>query len=344
MKVYFYVYPSAFQNPGGGEIQLLKTKEYLEKQGVEIKLYDQWKDQLKAGDILHVFGSVKYCYGLMRTAKEAGSFTVLSTICWYDWRSALHTYPQFQQRALNIIRHGVKVFLPWAPSLRKSMMKISDRLLPNSEAEARQLSRYFGMDAKKIRVIPNGVDSLYEKAAPKTFIERYRIQDFFLCVGRIEPRKNQLNLIRAHKGLDRPLVIIGEAVSRYKNYEAQCRKEAAANVHFLGHLPTDSEWLRSAYGACDTFVLPSWFETPGLAALEAALAGAKIVITNGGPTQEYFGEKVSYVDPSSIKNIREAMIQSNQITKNGVLQERIRANYLWEKVAEKTAACYAELK
>ena len=344
MAVYFYVYPSAFQNPGGGEVQLLKTKEYLEKRGIEIKLYDQWKDQLKVGDILHVFGSVKYCYGLMRTAKEAGASVVLSTICWYDWRSAVHTYPQFRQRTLNIIRHGAKVFFPWAPSLRKSMMKISDRLLPNSEAEARQLSRYFRIDPKKIRVILNGVDSFYEKVAPKAFIERYHLQDFFLCVGRIEPRKNQLNLIRSHKGLGRPLVIIGEAVSCYKDYEAQCRKEAAANVHFIGYLTPDSEWLRSAYGACDTFVLPSWFETPGLAALEAALAGAKIVITNGGPTREYFGEKAFYVDPHSVANIREAMIQSNQISKNGLLRERIRENYLWEKVAEKTAACYAELK
>ena len=65
MKVCFYVYPSAFQNPGGGEILLLKTKEYLEKAGVEVRLFDMCHDRFQEGDLLHVFGSVKEALGLM---------------------------------------------------------------------------------------------------------------------------------------------------------------------------------------------------------------------------------------------------------------------------------------
>lgn len=344
MAIYFYVYPSAFQNPGGGEVQLLKTKEYLEKRGLEIRLYDQWKDKLKPADVLHVFGSVKYCFGLMRTAKEVGAKVVLSTICWFDWRSAFHTYPELRQRSLNVIRHLAKVLFPWVPSMRKGMMGLADLLLPNSQAEADQLVRYFGARPEKIKIIPNGVDSLYEKAEPHPFLARYGLKGFYLSVGRIEPRKNQLNLIRAHKGLKRPLVIIGEVVSRYADYEAQCRREAAENVKFLGYLPNDSELLRSAYAACDTFVLPSWFETPGLAALEAGLAGAKLVVTKGGPTREYFGEEAVYAEPQRITDIRQKMERVDSVPKNGRLRQRIRENYLWEKVAEKVADCYAQLK
>ena len=182
MAIYFYVYPSAFQNPGGGEVQLLKTKEYLEKRGLEICLYDQWNNQLKSGDLLHIFGSVKYCYGLMRTAKEVGAKVLLSTICWSDWRSALHTYPSWGQRSLNLIRHAAKVLFPKIPSLRRSMMEIADRLLPNSQAEAKQLVRYFGMKRDKIVVVPNGVDSHYEQADPQPFYSRYGLRDFFLLV------------------------------------------------------------------------------------------------------------------------------------------------------------------
>ena len=68
----------------------------------------------------------------------------------------------------------------------------------------------------------------------------------------------------------------------------KCVKEAGSNVKFLGDLDHSSDMLRSAYAACDVFVLPGWFETPGLAALEAALAGAKVVATKGGSTKEYF--------------------------------------------------------
>lgn len=343
MAIYFYVYPSAFQNPGGGEVQLLKTKEALEKKGYEIRLYDQWKDQFKKGDILHVFGSVKYCYGLMRTAKEVGAKVVLSTICWFDLRGALHTYPDLKQRSLNLIRHIAKASFPWMPSLRRSMMKISDLLLPNSQAEKEQLVRYFWMDPKKICVVPNGVDPHYQNAAPQPFYDRYKIKDFFLCVGRIEPRKNQRALIRAHHGLERPLVIIGEAVSRYKDYENECRKAAAKNVHFLGALPMDSELLRSAYAACHTFVLPSWFETPGLAALEAGLAGAHVIITEGGSTEEYFRDHASYIDPSQIPDIREKM-QRQSVGRNVRLSKHIQEHFLWEKVGEKVAECYASLR
>lgn len=343
MAIYFYVYPSAFQNPGGGEVQLLKTKEYLEKLGFEIRLYDPWKDKLQKGDLLHVFGSVKYCYGLMRTAREAGVKVLLSTICWSDWRSAFLTYPDVRQRTLNVLRHAAKVFCPWVPSMRKAMMEISDVLLPNSREEAKQLIRYFGVKPEKITVIPNGVDSYYEQADPDFFEAEHHLRDFFLCVGRIEPRKNQLALIRAHRGMKKPLVIVGEAVSRYKDYEARCRKEAAENVHFLGYLANDSDLLLSAYAACDTFVLPSWFETPGLAALEAGLAGAKLVTTNGGCTREYFGDDALYIEPGYLPDIRKKMEQASRQEKSHRLRDHIRRHYLWERVAERVADCYRRI-
>ena len=343
MRIFFYVYPSAFQNPGGGEIQLLKTREYLQKRGIETHLYNPWQDKLSKGDILHVFGSVKYCHGLIRTAKEAGARVVLSTICWYDWRSAVYTYPKIKQRTLNILRFLAKWTFPGFPSMRREMIIFSDLLMPNSEAEAGQLVRFFGADRNKIKVIPNGVDLAYEKADPKIFSRRFDIQDFLLCVGRIEPRKNQLALIRAHRGMDRPLVVIGEAVSRYQDYEAECRRAAAKNVQFIGPLPNDSELLRSAYAACHIFALPSWFETPGLAALEAGLAGARLVITDGGSTKEYFAQEADYCDPSSISDIRSQLIRSLQRGKNGRLQGRIRENYSWEKVAEEVERGYQRL-
>ncbi len=344
MAVYFYAHPEAFQDPGGGKVQLEKTKEYLEKEGLEIRLYDQRSHQLHPGDIFHAFGSLKQSYGLMKSAKEAGAKLVLSTICWYDFPSALCAYPDFGRRALNTLRHLAKIFFPWVPSARKALMHLSDLLMPNSEAEARQLVRYFGADPKKIAVIPNGVDSKYISPDPKPFTDRYHLKDFFLCVGRIEPRKNQLGLVRAHRGLEKPLVIIGDPVSTYPDYDRQCRKEAGANVRFLGSLPHDSDLLRSAYAACDTFVLPSWFETPGLAALEAGLAGAKVLITQGGATKEYFGDRVFYADPLRLSDIRAKMKEAAGASTNGKLSEYIRANYLWKRVAEKVAAAYQTLQ
>ena len=43
--------------------------------------------------------------------------------------------------------------------------------------------------------------------------------------------------------------------------------------------------------------MPSFYETPGLAALEAAVVGIPIVITEQGCTKEYFEENVFYCNP-----------------------------------------------
>src|SRR3990167_5426594 len=98
--IYLYAYPSAFQNPGGGETLLLKTKEYLEKMGVEIKLFDLWTDRFKEGDLLHVFGSVKETLGLMQSAKSKGAKIVISPIIWYNWQSALHIPYNLSERLM----------------------------------------------------------------------------------------------------------------------------------------------------------------------------------------------------------------------------------------------------
>ncbi|MDD5226949.1 MAG: glycosyltransferase, partial [Candidatus Omnitrophica bacterium] len=226
MKVAFYVYPTAFQNPGGGEIQLLKTQQSLRDLGLEVKLFDPWQDKLESFDILHTFGSVKEALPMMEAAKRAGVKNVLSTICWYSWRSAWGNYGPLSTRLLAVLRHAAKVFFPFIPSARKQMMDVADVLMPNSESEAGQLKRFFRIPSKKIAVIPNAADPSFLVARPELFIEKYGIRDFILCVGRIEPRKNQLGIIRALKNIMTPLVFVGDPLPDYPDYYQLCRNEA----------------------------------------------------------------------------------------------------------------------
>ncbi len=342
-KIAFYVYPTAFQNPGGGEVQLLKTKEYLEKEGYPVTLFDTWTHKLKNFDILHTFGSVKDALPMMQAAKFAGIKNVLSTICWYSWQSAVGTHGSLKEKTLAITRHAAKSLLPFLPSERKQMMELSDALLPNSESEAAQLRRFFNVSDKKIKIIPNGVDAYFANATPDAFVEKYKLNDFVLCVGRIEPRKNQLNMIKALNSAGVPAVFIGEAVSKYKDYEAACKQAAAKNIHFIGALPRESGLLTSAFAACNTFLLASWLETPGLAALEAGLAGAKVVITSQGATKEYFGNYANYTEPGDITNIREVTLRTFNLPKNDDLKRHIQNHYLWSNTAKKTIEVYEQL-
>ncbi|MDD5643869.1 MAG: glycosyltransferase [bacterium] len=343
MKVLYNLYPSAFQNPGGGEIQMMQTKKFIEKRGLNVHLFDQWKTDLGNYEILHTFGSVKYALDVMEAAKSKGLKNALSTICWYDLRSAWHS-PDFTASSYkNTARYLAKLAFPRFPSMRRRMFEISDLLLPNSVMEAEQISRLFAIGPDKFVVVPNGVDISFRDGDAELFRRKYKIKDFVLYVGRIEPRKNVANMIKAFKNSDIPLVIIGDHVSMYSAYYRQCRELAGGNVHFIGRIEHDDPMLKSAYKACDVFLLPSWFETPGLSALEAAVSGAKIVITSGGCTKEYFGDFVLYVNPSKPGDIYGAVAEALNSRKSEGLKNHVVKNFGWENVAEITIGAYRRI-
>jgi glycosyltransferase involved in cell wall biosynthesis len=345
MKIAFYSYPSAFQNPGGGEVQLLKTKEHLEKMGMEVRLFDQWSDKFDDYDVLHIFGSVKDCVGLMKTARNKNMKIALSSIFWSSFKRAMNEGDNLKKKTELFFRHLAKLLFPYLPSGRRKTMVLSDVIFPNSDMEKKQLVRLFGIPSEKIKVVPNGIDNRFLEAKPDKFIEKFKLKDFALAVGRIEPRKNQLNLIKAFNDLKMKLVVIGNPVSDYISYYETCKKEAGDNIIFIDGMRHEDELLEAAYAACSIFVAPGWFETPSLSALEAASAGASIAITKYGCTKEYFGDCAVYFDPSSIADIRDAIKSAKDIDaeKKKRLKACIKDNYLWNNVAAETIKGYESI-
>lgn len=319
---------------------LLKTKEALEKKGVEVRLFNQWEDRISDFDILHVFGSVKDCLGLMEAAKSQKVKTVLSPIFWSTLQRAVHEYGSLDYKIRMVLRHMVKVIFPAAASSRRKMMEIADVVVPNSSLEAKQVARLFAIDKSKMKIVPLGVDERFSQATPDEFLSKYKIDDFVLTVGRIEPRKNQLNLIKAINKTNLKLVIIGDPVSGYEDYYHKCRSLAGNSVLFINRLQHEDTLLASAYSACSVFVLQGWFETPGLVALEAGLAGAKLAVTKGGSTRDYFEDFVEYLNPASWRAIRKAITNALKKEKTDELKKHIMRNFLWERVAEENIKVY----
>jgi glycosyltransferase involved in cell wall biosynthesis len=333
----------AFQAPGGGENQLIQTGRHLEAMGVPVRLFSPWTDRLEAARLLHLFGMTRETLELARVAKARGVPVVLSPICWYEPRALAALEPDPVRKLTSLAAWGLRCIAPGIPSWRRELLGLADLILPNSSAEATQLVRLFGVDRGRIRVVPNGVLPSVGSASPDLFHDHLAVGPFILSVGRIEPRKNTLGLIQAVRPLERPLVVIGEAPPGLEGYEQECRRAGGERVVWLGRLDHHDPLLASAYAAARVFALPSWFETPGLAALEAALAGCSLVITPYGSTRDYFGDLVEYARPNRVVEIREAVSNS---WSNGVdprLARLIATHYLWPKVAEITAEVYDEV-
>jgi glycosyltransferase involved in cell wall biosynthesis len=333
----------AFQTPGGGENQLVQTGRHLEALGRRVGLFCPWTDRLQKASVLHLFGMSREGLELARRARALGTPVVLSPICWFQPAALWKLESSLSRKLLALGSWGSRRIIPGLPGWRRELLSLCERILPNSRAEARQLTTLFGVDPRRINVVPNGVNESFRLASTRPFRERYGDDDFVLYVGRVEPRKNPLGLIRAVRPLGWPLVIVGEAPPEATSYLRQCREEGGDGVRWLGQMAHEDPLLASAYAAARVFALPSWFETPGLAALEAALAGTAVVITPHGSTREYFGDRVDYARPDRVDEIARALARSWSRGPDPGLAGFVASHYLWPDVAKRTAEVYDQV-
>lgn len=305
MKVLFITYPMAFHTPGGGEIQLLAYKKYLEKNGIQVDLFDPWNPNFFDYDLVHFFSVIGGSVHLCNFIKNLGIPLVITSSLWIT-EETKHLYP------VDEIRH---------------QLSLADIIIGNSDIECDNMSKVLDLPREKFKTVYNGVEDIFfEKIDENIFRNKYNIvKEFVLNVGNIEPRKNQLNLAKAMKSIaNKKLVLIGHI--RDKEYGKKVFKELGEQLIYIEYLKNDDELLRSAFSACDVFCLPSTLETPGLAALEALACGCEVVVTSEGATKEYFGNNVSYCDPNSCTDILYKL--NNPIDKNSTCIK----DFLWNNV------------
>jgi len=282
---------------GGVRTQVLQTKTALEDLGVRVTLFESWRD-FNPGeyDLVHIFAANMATYHLARAMKMYDLPLVVSPVFFTVRSTGVVRSVITADRLISRLIRGV-----WTDyGLIAEMCSWAQAVVPNTQREARLFVDAFRVPAQKIIVVPNGTEERFSRATPEMFERAYGIKDFILAVGQIGPaRKNILRLVEALEGINHPAALIGH-IDNTPSGRA-CLERAKRNEKLLidDAVPHDSMLLASAYAACNVFVLPSLYETPGIAALEAGLAGAKIVITPFGGTTEYFGSDAEYVDPYS---------------------------------------------
>lgn len=331
MKVTYLMRPDGCLFFGGAEVQAIETANAVRRLGVDVEILTPLTRSI--GDIVHGFGPYPSYGSTLSHCKNTGTPFVLSTIF---YRNYAHPLLAYKDRLRAKKRHHPMREM-------KNLMRGASALLPNTEAEKNLVQKIFLRGPIPSVVVPNGAEDRFATADPRPFIEKYGIsKPFVLNVGRLENRKNQINLIRASKQAGFDLIIIGKDL--HTEYSRQCKAEAeGSNVRFIEPIAHEDPLLASAYAACTVFALPSTLETPGIAAIEAGLAGAKIVITpNGGP-KEYFGHMALYPDPDSPTDIANCIVKSLAADNDGSLKAHLLQNYTWDAVARKTIAVYENL-
>ena len=358
--------PDAESNPGGDTIQVDQTMRALCALGVEAVVHPaRLVDSLPGCDLVHIFNlqMPESAWRATLSVRARGLPLVFSPIYWEEYElwfgtgSMQRSLWQWSRRVLGerTTRRG---YVRWqrakeptrqAWRLQRRILLAADALLPNSSAEGSMLARAFrlGPDCRsRIFVVPNGIDPELFLSPPKPdeeFAAHYGVRDFILQVATVYPVKNQLGVLEALSDRPEPLVFIGHAHPAFDDYAAECRRrgEARGRVVFIDHVPHDR--LPGVYALARVHVLPSWRETPGLASLEAAAAGCKVVTTTVGSAAEYFGQDAWYCDPGDIGSIRRAVLSAQDHVGAAGLRDRVLREFTWRQTALATAEAYARV-
>ena len=218
-------------------------------------------------------------------------------------------------------------------NLKRLCPEISDRILRIPGAPARN-------------VIPRGNEKLptiYPKPNDKLIT--------LLCVGRIHPRKGQLELVRAIKSLNKETQnklicrIVGPIIdTSYFNKLKTLASQSVCKIIFVGELNDDE--LRAEYEKSDLFALTSIptkksIEGFGFVYLEASAHGLPILAhKTGGVEDAVLDGKTGFLiepnNPHELSQKLELLINHsqlrNEMSKNGRTWAR---EHSWERVAQK---------
>jgi D-inositol-3-phosphate glycosyltransferase len=249
----------------------------------------------------------------------------------------------------------------------KRVIQRADRLIVATEAEKAQLQWLYKADLHKMNVIPPGVDVCHFYPIPKDEARQYiglePNQRMVLFVGRIEPLKGVDTLIRAmsclkFQGVGHPvyLAIIGgepdadpdEMTAEMTRLQQLCDDLCMGQtVVFLGKRAQDT--LPYYYSAADVLVMPSFYESFGMVALEAMACGTPVIASQVGGLaflvkDGVTGFHVPEGDPSALCDKLTLLLSDHDL--RGQMAGRAAEyaqGYKWEKIAAQIVGVYESL-
>lgn len=249
----------------------------------------------------------------------------------------------------------------------RRVMRRVDRIVAATLAERAQLEWLYKAEAGKIVIIPPGVDTCHFYPIPadeaRQFVGIPPEDRMVLFVGRIEPLKGLGTLIQAMSCLrcteagDRvSLVVIGgdpdadpdKMTDEMARLQKMCDDLAMGKlVVFLGKRGQDT--LPYYYSAADVLVMPSFYESFGMVALEAMACGTPVVASQVGGLaflvqDGVTGYTVPAEDHEALCDKLSLLLGDEALRQRmGAAAAKYAQGYDWEKIALQIMAVYQEL-
>lgn len=213
-----------------------------------------------------------------------------------------------------------------------------------------------GYSREHVRIIPMCIDvSEFQSSSKPWLRSSLSVGDapLLLSVARLHKSKGLIYLLQALAKVrdtikDVKLVIIGRGREESNLRQHTNRLGLEKSVSFLTGFTPHPELVR-CYSEADVFVLPSLYETFGVAVIEAMASGTPVVVSNVGGMRDTVidGEVGFRVQPANADDLANAILR---LLKDSALRKSIAqhareaaARYDWRRVAKEYESYYHEL-
>jgi glycosyltransferase involved in cell wall biosynthesis len=353
LRVLHVVRANALERPGGDLAQAQGAGRGLRELGVTVDLVPTETPDPAGYDVAHVFGVFEPQTAQRQIAaiRARGVPLVLSPI-FGDLRLYFATSPllvrALEARSPRAVERRLAAMRrlerkrAWSGKIarqtdrrlaqQRELLLQADVLLPSSEVEAYHYGERLRVTSVPVVIARVGADEPGAASHPP------RARAGVVCFGRVETLKNQAALLYALRDVDVEVTIVGREYDR--PYSRLCRRLATPRTTFVSSVPRETVFGMMARAA--VHALPSWQELPGLASIEAAATGARVVVGTRGSEREYFGPDVDYADPAEPASVRTAVLRALEReprTPGDALDERLRT-LTWRRHAEATLGAY----
>jgi glycosyltransferase involved in cell wall biosynthesis len=237
--------------------------------------------------------------------------------------------------------------------------KRADRIISVSEFTKREICEHYGIAYDKVTVIHEGASDSFAPIKDRNLmlrrLKKYQIRTkYLLFVGRIEPRKNIVGVLKAFQHLKKEghkelcIVIVGhqDRIFRERKLFTEIEKLGLeSDVLFTGGV--SEEDLCALYNGAEALVYPAFAEGFGLPVVEAMASGTPVVTSNTTALQEVAGSAAILVNPHSHEEIAQAIdrLLSDESLKSELSHmglDRAR-QFRWEETAQKTVEVYRQV-
>jgi glycogen(starch) synthase len=236
------------------------------------------------------------------------------------------------------------------------MANRADRVITCSSYMREHVADIYGLEERRVTVIPNGIDpaELQPVADLDELRRRFAApgERLVLLVGRLVYEKGFQLALEALPGLIERLGNVRFIVAGSGTHEQELRSQArdlGLDDHgvFLGWIGDDV--LHSLYRISDLCVVPSIYEPFGLVALEAMASGCPCLVADTGGLREVVpnedvGLRFRARDPDSLADMAERVLTDVPLRDRLVAEASEHVlTFDWADVAEQAAAVYREL-